>query len=323
MTLKAHLAIINRHAKCPRHIENSNLEGLFVPLTSFVKSDESKEQKALELKLAVYIAEHSAIRSIDHLGELLSQNGSEESLFKKIRLHRTKCSKLLLNVIAPSMHAEIVQDIVKSGSFYSLILDESTDISWQKCLSMMVRYYSDEHKAIVTPLYCLVHIEKGDATTQVEAILEQLEADKLCLDKMIGIGVDGANVNVGVHHSVSSLLKEKNPSLIVFKCICHSLHLAASKAMECLPRHLEFMVRETCSWFTCSTKRQEDYRALYAAMCDGEKPNKIGKLSETRWLSRQEVLKKILSQWDALTLHFQVNQKCTIYFNLSPLGDHS
>ena len=322
LTLKAHYGIISRHSKGPSHIERAKTEGLVIPLTNFVvKTNETKEQKTAELKLAVFIAEHSAIKSVDHLGELLSQISNQASIFKNIRIHRTKCSKLLLNVIAPSLHKELVEDIRQSGSFYSLILDESTDVSWQKCLCMMIRYYSCRHRTIVTPLYSLVNIERGDADTQVDTIVKQLKSDDLSLKKLIGIGVDGASVNVGSNHSISTLLREECPDLVTFKCVSHSLHLAASKAMDSFPRHLEFMVRETCSWFTCSTKRQGDYRALYAALCDGEVPNKIGKFSETRWLSRQEILKKILGQWDALTLHFQISRNTEKCYTAQQLFD--
>lgn len=81
--------------------------------------------------------------------------------------------------------------------------------------------------------------------------------------KFLGLGVDGASVNVGGNHSVTTLLHEVNPNITVIKCICHSLHLAAEKACESLPRHLDFMIRETHSWFSHSTKRQLEYNELY------------------------------------------------------------
>ena len=102
----------------------------------------------------------------------------------------------------------------------------------------------------------------------------------------MGIGVDGASAMVGRHHSVSSMLKEKVPHLVVVRCICHSLHLAASNASMVLPRHLDYMIRETYNWFSCSAKRQREYATLYAAMNDGSRNIKIPKVASTRWLSR-------------------------------------
>ncbi len=252
------------------------------------------------------MAEHSAIRSVDHLGELLSKNHSESQTLANLKLHRTKCTYLLTNVVAPSLHKELVKDIQNADTFFSLILDESTDVACDKTLGIVIRYYSELLKTVVTSLYCLLHIESGDAQTQVDTLCKQLCSDSLPIDHLIGIGVDGANVNTGLRNSVSTLLKSKVPHLITFKCICHSLHLAASKAMDSLPRHLDFMIRETCSWFSMSSKRQSDYRALYETLCDGQSPLKLGKHSETRWLSRFEILRKIIDQWEELRLHFQI-----------------
>ncbi|CAL1672658.1 unnamed protein product [Lasius platythorax] len=95
------------------------------------------------------------------------------------------------------------------------------------------------------------------------AILQQLKCDRLKSDKLLGLGIDGASVNVGAHHSVTTVLRDINPDLILVKCICHSLHLAAEEACNILPRHLDFMVRETHSWFSVSTKRQIEYADVY------------------------------------------------------------
>ena len=318
-TLRAHKNAIRKHSKTPDHIERAKLVGLVQPVTNFVKSNPGDQQKTSELKLAVHIIEHGSFRSIDHLGELLSKNHPESPALANLRLHRTKCSRLLTQVLSPCLHKELTKDILDSKSSFSLVIDESTDVSCLKCLALMIRYYSNKFEDIVSTFYCLVNIEKGDAETQVDAILHQLNVDDLPIEKLLGVGVDGAAVNIGAHHSIATLLKERNPHIVIFKCICHSLHLAASKATEVLPRHLDFIVRETCSWFTCSSKRQNDYQALYATLCDGEKAKKIGRFAETRWLSRSEVVKKILDQWDALTLHFQVSRNSERCFTAEQL----
>lgn len=114
-------------------------------------------------------------------------------------------------------------------------------------------------------------------------------------------------MNVGQHHSVMTILREINPELIIITCICHSLHLAAEVACKVLPRHLDFMVRETHSWFSYRTKRQLKYAEIYKTLA-GTLPKKIVKLSNTRWLVRLQAINTILEQWDALKLHFQITR---------------
>jgi len=133
----------------------------------------------------------------------------------------------------------------------------------------------------VTTFYRLIEMTAGTANAIVTALLQQLENDNLKIEKLIGLGVDGASVNTGRHHSVMTLLGDINPGLIVIKCICHLLHLAAEEACKVLPRHLDFMVRETHTWFSVSTKRQIEYAKIYRILED-KVPQKIVSLSNTR-----------------------------------------
>ncbi|OXU23157.1 hypothetical protein TSAR_001835 [Trichomalopsis sarcophagae] len=97
-------------------------------------------------------------------------------------------------------------------------------------------------------------MQLGKSDAMADPILTHLKLDKLSL------GVDGASVNVGQKHSLTTNLKKVNPCITVIKCICHSLHLASEKACECLPRHLDYMIRESHNWFSHSTKRQLEYK---------------------------------------------------------------
>lgn len=102
----------------------------------------STEQKNIDLKLAAYIAVHSSIISVDHLCNLLKSIGKGSSL-EELKIHRTKCTLLIKKVLAPAIRHEIVKDICKHNSYYSLIVDESTDISVNKYLCICVKYFSE------------------------------------------------------------------------------------------------------------------------------------------------------------------------------------
>ena len=90
------------------------------------------------------------------------------------------------------------------------------------------------------------------------------------------------------------------------KCLCHSAHLCASHACEKLPRIVEDVVRDTYSYFSHSVKRL----AEFAKFQHFTEPHKILKPAQTRWLSLQMCVKRILEQWDALKLFF-VQQAAT------------
>lgn len=59
------------------------------------------EQKEAELKLSVFVAEHSSLSTIDHLSELLPQIDPKSQILSDLKIHRTKCSMILKNVVAP------------------------------------------------------------------------------------------------------------------------------------------------------------------------------------------------------------------------------
>ena len=79
---------------------------------------------------------------------------------------------------------------------------------------------------------------------------------------------------VGAHHSVSTFFKQLVPNIVVFKCVCHSLQLAASKVAAVLPSHIDFLIRESYNWFSHSSERLYDYRELHMKLTN-EVPNKL------------------------------------------------
>ncbi|XP_026685957.1 uncharacterized protein LOC113471199 [Diaphorina citri] len=133
-------------------------------------------------------------------------------------------------------------------------------------MSLIIRYFSHRENKVVTTFYRLLEIEAGDHLTMVTAFQSALEKDGLKIDKLLGIGIDGANVMTGKYNSFSSKLKELIPHLVIVKCVCHSLHLAAEKSLLELPSHIDFLIKECTSWFSKSTDRQVKYRKLFEAM---------------------------------------------------------
>lgn len=94
------------------------------------------------------------------------------------------------------------------------------------------------------------------------------------------------------------------PQLQLVKCVCHSLHLCSSYASKEIPETLEFLIRETRSWFSNSSMRQNLYKDLYATINNGKIPNKLIPLCKTRWLVWSIAVKSTLQQWIELKTHF-------------------
>ncbi len=96
--------------------------------------------------------------------------------------------------------------------------------------------YESQKKEIVTTFLKIVPLGESATSEAIgDAICKVLKDSGLTLDRLIGIGVDGCSTMVGVHHSLATYFCELIPHIIIFRCVCHSLQLAASKAADTLP----------------------------------------------------------------------------------------
>lgn len=130
--------------------------------------------------------------------------------------------------------------------------------------------------------------------------------------KCTGLGTDGCSVMMGKRNSVYTHLLQKNPHLQLLKCVCHSIQLCVSKAVETLPRNLEYLVCHSHNWFSHSALRRCEYVKIYSFFNQGEIPLTLIQMSGTRWLSIHYCCSRILPQWGELKLHFlqKHQQRC-------------
>ncbi|MGL5028976.1 MAG: hypothetical protein ACRC6C_02580 [Wolbachia pipientis] len=84
-------------------------------------------------------------------------------------------------------------------------------------------------------------------------------------------------------------------------------------AKDTLPRNLEYLLGETYNWFARSSSRQSFYKEVYKTINDGHDPLKIVQSCDTRWLSIESAVSRILAQWTELKVHFKIarlKEKC-------------
>ena len=105
---------------------------------------------------------------------------------------------------------------------------------------------------------------------------------------------------MGCNNSFRTRLEAVNPNIFVMKCICHSAHLVASNACTKLPRQAEDFVRDIYSYFNHSASRSVDLSEFQHFT--GTEPHKLLHPCQTRWLSLQQCVKRILEQWQALII---------------------
>lgn len=264
--LNNHYNDLKRHTESKKHKTSENIVfGKLQQKFAYRNMESSLEEKRAEAKLALYIACHTSINAVDHLSEVCKTAFHRNPITDNLRLHRSKCTCILNNVLALYFQHNLLADI--GNSFFSIIIDKSTDISVQKFLGIIIIYFSESQNKIVMTFLDMPQLFDFSANGIVEVIKKTLNKYNFKLNNLIGIGTDNASVMTGINNGVYAKLKKEIPNLILIRCICHSLQLAVSAASEvCLPRNLEYLVRETYDWFARSSSRQNTYKNLYKAI---------------------------------------------------------
>ena len=270
--------------------------------------------KTAVILLNAHVAVHSSVRSIDHLSEMLRSQGAK-SVYEDIKIHRTKCSMIIKNVIGASLREELRQAM--QGRRFSLMIDESTDVSTKKLLSVCARFF-DQRVGEVVEIF-LGNIEVVSCTGELlfEAMKEVLNLYGLEVSNTIGFSSDGAANVAGQHNSAWSRVKEEAPDCVQLKCTCHSLQLCVQHSFEHIPGSIGLMLTEIPSYFSRSSLRREDFIELFKVLNDGASPfnSVFAHYCATRWLGRGAVIENIRSHWWDLKAYFDVAQ------NQAPVRD--
>lgn len=311
-SLKSEIQVLKLHENSAKHKQLLKSTKYQASLLGFVKpKSELPEGKAVraELKLAGFFAEHNIPFSlIDHLTQLQKDIFPDSEIAKGLRLGRTKLTVMIKNVIGQEHKLELAKKI-KTCKF-SILTDESTDISSEKCSCIVVRYFDEETGNILSKFWELVQVYSKNVEDRKGATAEHLFSSivnsfmeyGVPLENVVGFASDGTNVMMGQHNSVASRFIQQYPGIVIMKCICHSAHLCASESCKNLPKKCEDLARNIYTHFKNSSKRQHDFQQFQ--MFTNVDIHKILHPSQTRWLSLNEVVNRIIEQWQALRLYF-------------------
>ncbi|KYQ51588.1 hypothetical protein ALC60_09309 [Trachymyrmex zeteki] len=153
ISLKCSRYNLSRHAESASHIDNVN--SVNVEIDTSVEETElshSDEVKRVKIKLSAFFAEHNiAFCTVDHLIPLLKNICVRSKAVQDVTLSRTKCTRIVKNVIAKI-------------SKFSVLIDKSTDISDTKLLCILVKYVSPVNKKVVTQLFALLPLDASNCS---------------------------------------------------------------------------------------------------------------------------------------------------------------
>ena len=170
--------------------------------------------------------------------------------------------------------------------FYSLEVDEATDVANLSSLVICIRFVKDGRP---TSQFLAVRELKATRAVEIyEAITSALKDKNLPLEQLVGMATDGAAVMLGVRNGVTTKFKQDQPTMITTHCMAHRLQLVSEKAANQVPYLVKYIA--ILNSFAKALKFSPKLcRALeQAKILHGEKARKIKQVFFTWWLSLRD-----------------------------------
>jgi hypothetical protein len=226
-----------RHIECTRELESSDkvLDQFVVKTVDEAEAQQKKRQAEkvarAEIGLCAWAAAHNvAFNQMEHLVELLRIIAPDSAILRDIKLKRTKATYITVHGLGVEEFENLVARM--KNSFYSIAIDEVTDVSVEKVLSVMVRILSAEKKDIEECLLTLTNPVSGTAVSITNSIDEFFVKAGIPWENCVGFGADTCNTMLGEAGGVKAELERRHGQMFVVGCVCHLLALCASSAAK-------------------------------------------------------------------------------------------
>lgn len=140
----------------------------------------------------------------------ISKKAKKNALYTSVPIQND-----FINLCGRTIQEFLIEDVKKAEAF-SILADETADMSGKEQLSIGARFF-DEQKFILRE-ECLgfVQITALDARSISEVIDSFIQSHGLDPMKCVGQGYDGANTMSGIHGGVQTILMETFPKALYF-----------------------------------------------------------------------------------------------------------
>lgn len=233
---------------------------------------------------------------------LISQSPLEiRNQYEKIKTVFMGESKTIQNEILHCISDYIddyVRNEINETAFFSIQIDDTTDITQTSQCSLIIRYVNSE--GIVVERFLGFYDVSADRTSEalygvMDPVLEQFNY----ATKLIGQCYDGASVMSGHLGGLQAKIKEKAPQAVFVHCLAHRLNLVLQQSFKKISQCRIFFASLSGipSFFHHSAKRSYTLSSACA--------RRIPTVTETRWSSNSKLVGVITEDWDKLKEVFE------------------
>ncbi|KAL4152846.1 hypothetical protein QTP88_000679 [Uroleucon formosanum] len=148
---------------------------------------------------------------------------------------RLSVKRLMPNLIeATIINGKKLVNVIYKSKCFSVLADETTDISTKEQLSICVRYI-DENNKLHENFLQFFEIDSLTGNDLANSILNGLNRYGFDCNYLYDQGYDGASNMAGRFKRVQTIVRSKYPNAIYVHCAAHSLNLAVSTASGIKP----------------------------------------------------------------------------------------
>jgi Domain of unknown function (DUF4371)/hAT family C-terminal dimerisation region len=220
---------------------------------------------------------HFRVESGDQVLKNHLESGPKNALYISHQIQNE-----LIQSCADVLKEQIICE-VKRASVFSVLADETADISGVEQLSIGIRYLRRDEGTkqlkLCEEFLGYTPLKKLDAVSIAETIIQFLNDCSFDLSRLVGQGYDGCSAMAGKEGGVQKLIRDKYPKAIYFHCASHILNLVINDLNNVKEvRNAIGTTKEIINFFRESTLR----RSLI--------PN-IPLFCETRWSAKYKSIR--------------------------------
>lgn len=183
----------------------------------------------------------------------------------------------------------------KQAQWFSLLSDETADISNSEQISLLVRYVERDsgNFSVREDFLCFVSTADTTGETLTKSLLDKLEELKLQPSNMVGQGYDGAGNVIGKVRGVQARIKQLYPAATYVHCRNHALNLAIVHSTRIpLVRNALNAVQDIVSFITALPKRLKTFLA------ESSTNQRLQKFSDTCWSQHDVCISTVIQNYE-------------------------
>ena len=193
---------------------------------------------------------------------------------------------------------KIVED-VKLAKIFTVMMDETTDVSGKEQASVMIRFV-DTEEIIQERLIGLSAVSRTDSETLFKLLKDTLTSHDLNLSQVRGQCYDGASNMSGQYQGLQARVKHESPKALYVHCYAHCLNLVLVDAMKSnkMARNFFGTLESLYCFIRLSTCRHSLFQTMqheFEAVAENDTDGRLNikQLCDTRWACRFEAIRAV------------------------------